>query len=335
MKRLGYFEKLSLAARWFLPNEEAESMVEDYKDILNEVRGPEEALEHFGPPWKAVMELADRKKVRRWHMFFIMMAFCAVVPAVFLFIQYATGNYFYMMEKVSGTFVFLALYMFGLDIILGGSNSKTMTWISIAVLTAVEVIVFSLGPMEVLDSILLNPIKETFLGGWFPTRTYTEYYMVIGGVLALIYFRFGKKLKRPISKPLIFSLMAAVLAVASLYGFVMFCFHVDFGPMLHIFRLRILSDVMAVLFLIGAIAGIVMARMVDSRWRSLYIICIMGIVLCFETHNLFWNMGPSLWVFVDGYNSGVVPDADWVHKVTFYFTKDIAIGTVMAAVGLL
>ena len=36
MKRFGYFEKLSLAARWFLPQDEAESVIDDYRDILSE-----------------------------------------------------------------------------------------------------------------------------------------------------------------------------------------------------------------------------------------------------------------------------------------------------------
>lgn len=33
MKRFDYFEKLSLAARWFLPREEAESVIDDYRDF--------------------------------------------------------------------------------------------------------------------------------------------------------------------------------------------------------------------------------------------------------------------------------------------------------------
>ena len=32
MKRWGYLEKLSLAARWFLPREEAEGVISDYRD---------------------------------------------------------------------------------------------------------------------------------------------------------------------------------------------------------------------------------------------------------------------------------------------------------------
>lgn len=62
MKRLGYFEKLSLAARWFLPNEEAESVIDDYREILGELSSPEEAFERFGEPWRAA--LAAEKKAR-------------------------------------------------------------------------------------------------------------------------------------------------------------------------------------------------------------------------------------------------------------------------------
>ena len=69
MKGLGYFEKLSLAARWFLPREEAQGMEEDYRDILMEVEGPEEAVKRFGTPVRLARGLADGKKVRRWHFF--------------------------------------------------------------------------------------------------------------------------------------------------------------------------------------------------------------------------------------------------------------------------
>ena len=75
MKCLCYFKKLSLAARWFVPQDEAESVVDDYKDILREIGGREEAVERFGPPWKPVIELSDRRKVLRWHSFLALLIF--------------------------------------------------------------------------------------------------------------------------------------------------------------------------------------------------------------------------------------------------------------------
>ena len=63
MKKFGYFENLSLAARWFLPWEEAKGVIEDYRDILMEVKGPEEAVKRFGTPVQAVLATADRKNI--------------------------------------------------------------------------------------------------------------------------------------------------------------------------------------------------------------------------------------------------------------------------------
>ena len=80
MKKFGYFEKLSLAARWFLPREEAKGVIEDYREILMEVEGPEQAVKRFGTPGKLVRELADHKEVRRWHLMLALMLFCLVAP---------------------------------------------------------------------------------------------------------------------------------------------------------------------------------------------------------------------------------------------------------------
>lgn len=240
------------------------------------------------------------------------------------------------MERISGTFIWLALYMFGLDIILGGSNSRVMTWISIAVLTAVVIFVFFLGPMEVLEAVFLSWVKEFFFGKWFPTRTYAEGYAIIGSVISLLYFRFGRNRGKPIPRLLIACLLTAALVVVGIYGFVMYCFHIDFGPMLHILRVQIICVAAAVLFLIGAIVGIVLARMYDARWRALYIVCIIGMVLCFKTlSDTCWNMSPSLWVFVDNYNAGIGPNVEWVHDITVKYAWYLGTGTVLTALGLL
>lgn len=79
MKRLGYFEKLSLAARWLLPNEEAGSVIEDYREILGELSSPDEAGERFGKPWRAAWAV-DRKSARRWHLIFLVFSVLVFVP---------------------------------------------------------------------------------------------------------------------------------------------------------------------------------------------------------------------------------------------------------------
>lgn len=343
MKRLGYFEKLSLAARWFLPHDEAVSMVEDYKDILYEVSGPEEAVERFGPPWKPVMELADRKKVRRWHMYFILMIFCAFVPFMTIIWEkamhdcYLMYNYFYFLEPAGDVLLCGVAYMFGLDIIMGGSHSRALTRMSVVLLTAVGIFIVLLHPAKLLDT-LLSPIDRMVFGRNLSDSIEIEYYLIIGGIISMFYFGLGKKRGKPLPKLLIICLCTALFAAACVYGFLMYCFHVDFWPMFHnISIMNLVFEIAAMLFLLGAIDGIVMAKMADPRWRAAYILCIMGIILCFEVHNQWWNMDPSIWIVqvVDGYCVEMAPTSEWAHAVTKYCTCDLACGIILAAVGLL
>lgn len=86
MKKFGYFENLSLAARWFLPWEEAKGVIEDYRDILMEVKGPEEAVKRFGTPVQAVLATADRKNIVIRHFMLLLFAVLSFLP-VFLQIK--------------------------------------------------------------------------------------------------------------------------------------------------------------------------------------------------------------------------------------------------------
>ena len=54
---MDYIKKLNFAARWFLPQNEAEDVVNDYQEMLAE--GGEDPEERFGSPVKAVLELTD------------------------------------------------------------------------------------------------------------------------------------------------------------------------------------------------------------------------------------------------------------------------------------
>lgn len=86
MKSFGYSEKLSLAARWFLPWGEAEGVIEDYREILREVEGPDEAVKRFGTPVQAVLAAADRKNIAIWHFMLLLSAVLSFLP-VFLQIR--------------------------------------------------------------------------------------------------------------------------------------------------------------------------------------------------------------------------------------------------------
>lgn len=333
MKRLGYFEKLSLAARWLLPNDEAESMVEDYKDILYEVSGPEEALERFGKPWKPAMELADRRKVRRWYIVFVMMFFCAFVPFFTIFWQGAINNYEDFLKFAGDLLLCGVVYMFGLDVIFGGSNSRTVTCVSVALLTAAGIFFLFLHPAELIGKIFEPVERAVFYNQFHFFKPYQ--YIIFGSIISMVYFGFRKKKRKPLPKRMVISICAALFLIGCIYGFVMYCFHVDFGPMLHIFRVKLASEAATVLFFLGAVLGIVMARMDDPRWRSVYILCIMGIALCLTLHNVWWNMNPSLWVVEEHFNAGLSPTPEAVKDATLAFTWDLAFGIVFAAVGLL
>lgn len=324
MKRLGYFEKLSLAARWFLPQDEAESVVDDYKDILREVGGSEEAVERFGMPWKPVIELADRKKVLRWHSFLALITFCALVPVVDIFLE---GTGFYLLDLSGDLLLCGIVYLFGLDVILGGSNSKVITWVSIVVLTLAGIFLFILHPLELINN-LFAPLKRAVFGRDFPICFQKEYFIIIGAAISMVYFGFGCKRRQQIKKSLILSCAAVLFVIACVYGFVMYCFYVDLSLMMH-FEIITACEIAAVLLFIGALLSAIMAKMFDHRWRAVYILCIMGIVICFDAHSLWWNMDPSI------YNEYGMPTAMFVKEVTSVLTWDLGYGLVLAAISLL
>ena len=66
MKGLGYFEKLSLAAHWFLPREEAEDTIRDYRELLEDM-GEKAVKRKFGGPVRAAVFSADKRKIWMWQ----------------------------------------------------------------------------------------------------------------------------------------------------------------------------------------------------------------------------------------------------------------------------
>lgn len=108
MKRLGYFEKLSLAARWFLPGEEAESVIEDYREILDELSSPDEALERFGEPWR-VAWMADRKSACRWIFVFLLFSGLLFIP--YLLILNGIYSFSASLVALTALVVFMLLWL--------------------------------------------------------------------------------------------------------------------------------------------------------------------------------------------------------------------------------
>ena len=74
-----YLRKLSLMARWFLPSQDGDEVVEDYVLLLAHDDDP---YTNLGAPLVAVRELCRPGQYYRWLAAFIGMVFCLVVPAL-------------------------------------------------------------------------------------------------------------------------------------------------------------------------------------------------------------------------------------------------------------
>ncbi|MCI9553546.1 MAG: hypothetical protein HFE94_08440 [Acutalibacter sp.] len=153
MKMFGYFQMLSLAARWFLPQEEAREMMEDYREILNEA-GEEQARQRFGPPQKAVLAAADRRQVVIWHLLL-----AGILLLIFFPAHWVMNSCYYSIEALvmaavaAGTL----LFWFGVERPLRPFYQKNKLLLAVAVVMAVLVALFC-GSMFFLPSIVTSAI---------------------------------------------------------------------------------------------------------------------------------------------------------------------------------
>lgn len=84
MKRRSWMDRLSQAARWRLPTQEAEEVIADYQELLAErPRTEEELYRDLGDPVQAVQLLVQPKAYRRWKIAFCTMAACLLVAALY------------------------------------------------------------------------------------------------------------------------------------------------------------------------------------------------------------------------------------------------------------
>lgn len=337
MKRFGYFEKLSLAARWFLPNDEAVSMVEDYKDILYEVSGPEEAMKRFGPPWKPVMELADRKKVRRWHVAFLYMMFCTLFPTLFFVLS---GGLFDSVLCFNFLVAGLMLWVLW-EVLLAGKYSKRMLLL-LGGGGSVLIILFGL----VMPTHFILPFYD--LNWPFIFRTHEPQTFVIGAVISLIYFGFGKMVSRKFSKPLLAGMLIMFLAVAGVYGFMYYSLYINIDPIAyHESFFFFCFALLLTFFVLGAVASIFLARLYDRRWRVVFILALAGIAMCLElfflsSNHYFSPNDPDLFrIFYDRENPDYIFSNHWgkningIDEIFISFSWYTGVGTVLALIGLL
>lgn len=320
MKGLGYFEKLSLAARWFLPQEEAESTIEDYRDILLELHASEEARERFGPPVKLIIGLGEPEKMRRWHFYFAMMALCAFAP-LFRIIFAGLGRDYHNMFLIGENTIFCGIFfLFGLEIILRGSYEKKLFWFLIVVLGAAT------GFLWMRDSWL--PIRYTGL------RFGAPLFMWVGAGISFLCFGFRKR-KGKISKTAIAMMVFALLVVAGMYCFAMYSLQYFNIFLSAADAIRIACGCLTVLFFAGALVSLVLARIADPRWRSVFILCLTGLVVCFEVHHVLWNMSPDFWQASGGYRRDNYPNPAVRNQMAVELSWSAGIGVALAAFGLL
>lgn len=79
MKR-DYLSRLSRAARWYLPPEEAAEVLEDYREIV-EGRTEEELRRDLGTPRMVARQLVQKRDYRRWLAVFAGLTACVVLPS--------------------------------------------------------------------------------------------------------------------------------------------------------------------------------------------------------------------------------------------------------------
>lgn len=76
--------RFSLAARWYLPRDEAEAVIADCADLLDgDGRSGKELERDLGLPRQAAAMLAQEKDYRRWLIAFCAMAAAALLPGLY------------------------------------------------------------------------------------------------------------------------------------------------------------------------------------------------------------------------------------------------------------
>lgn len=337
MRGLGYFEKLSLAARWFLPREEAESVIEDYRDILSEVGEQKAARERFGAPWQPVMELANPKKVRRWHIAFLYMMFCTVFPILYrTFNNSFFDNEFCFNILITG----MVIWIFW-EILLAGKYSKKMLFLLGGLGSALILLAGMVMPSYLLDM-------------WDPSyviiRTYEQETFAIGAVVSIVYFGFGRMRGRKFSKPLLVGIVSMFTTVVCLYFFMYYSLYINIDKLAyHESFFSVCFAFLFAFFFLSAIASIFLAKLYEQRWRVVFILALVGMSMCLElvflsSKNAFMANSGNLNLFHIFYNrdySDYIFSSQWgnninaIDEIFISFSWYSGVGTALALIGLL
>lgn len=273
MKQFGYFEKLSLAARWFLKHDEAQAMIEDYRSILSEMSGPEEMHEHFGAPWKPVMELAKSKELRRHHISFIYLMFCALYPPISsILLNFCKIDF--IQDAVLFNILLIGFLIWGFwEFLLAGRYSKSTSFL-IGGSVSLLFILCIFGA----DAFFIEP----------------HYISFIGALISLFSFGFDRIPERKLSKPLFYGIIFTFICSSFIYGIVTYTFYINIYPVAYHEKFAFALSVAGLFFFtIAAVVSIFLARMYDRRWRTVYILALGSILICSElvflTYSNYFN----------------------------------------------
>ena len=90
-----YMTRLERTARWWLPRQEAQDVIADYRDIVGSPPRPErELLRDLGKPREVVMQLAQPKVYLRWLAVFTVLSACILIPGLSPF-----GPFWFIWDK--------------------------------------------------------------------------------------------------------------------------------------------------------------------------------------------------------------------------------------------
>ncbi len=88
MTKTNYMKRLSLLAKWWLPEQEAKEVIQDYQEIITNIEPEEHLVSRLGTPYQAIKPLIPPMKKNMWLFVFLCGMVCLVGAFCSLFFYY-------------------------------------------------------------------------------------------------------------------------------------------------------------------------------------------------------------------------------------------------------
>lgn len=314
MKRLGYLERFAIAARWHLSGKEAEEVVDDYRHILRDMAGDEEAVGAFGPPREAAFALADKERFGRWQLVFGILCGLVFLPLAVnvLLVEFQYLNY----ELLTNSLVGGALLFAGILLLKKASFPKP---VSVGLGLVLGAAAFLCLLFDISNLLGLPALQSFHVFG-------------AAAVLGTACFGFGRMKSRKMKGSLMIALVLAFLSAGCVYGLTMYSVHSNIYLFANYMGLvRGIATVGVILFAVLAVAGLVFARMFDRRWRTVYVLALCGLLMCMSLREICLRVpADSLVSAFAGERFQFI-----LLMIRHWFTLYFCSGSVLALVGLL